>query len=39
MMRRCTVPEMWRVTDGWTNGQTDGKSDTKRWVPHLKNEI
>ena len=31
-IRWCTVPEKWCGTDG----QTDGKSDTESWVPHLK---
>ena len=32
MIRSCTVPEIYWATDG----RTDGKSDIKRWVPHLK---
>ena len=44
MIRWCTVPETWcRMngqkngrTDKWTDGWTGGKSDIKRWVPHLK---
>ena len=24
MIRWCTVPETWCMTDGWTDGQTDG---------------
>ena len=28
----CTAPDMWCTMDG----QTDGKSDIERWVPHLK---
>ena len=32
MIRWCMVPEIWCAMDG----QTDGKSDIYRWVPHLK---
>ena len=32
MIRWCTVPEIWCVTNRWM----DGKSDIQRWVPHLK---
>ena len=32
MIRWCTVPEKWCATDG----RTDRKSDTERWVPQLK---
>ena len=33
MIRWCTVPEIWYVTNRWM----DGKSDIqRRWVPHLK---
>ena len=40
MIRWCTFSEIWPAIDGRTdretNGWTDGKSDIKRWVPHLK---
>ena len=29
------VPEKWRATDG----ETDRKSDTQRWVPNLKTQF
>ena len=32
MIRWCTIPEIWCVVDG----QTEGKSDIYRWVSHLK---
>ena len=35
MIRWCMVPETWFVTDGWTDGQTDRKSDIYRWMSHL----
>ena len=34
--RWCTVPEKRCATDRWTDGRADRKSDTQRWVPHLK---
>ena len=33
-----TVPEIWCARDRKTDGQTNGKSDLKRWVPHLKRQ-
>ena len=41
MIRWCAVPEICCMTDrqtgGWTDGQTDRKSDIERWVPNPKN--
>ena len=36
MIRWCTVPEIWCTTYGRTERRTDGKTDTQRWMPHLK---
>ena len=39
MIRWCEVPKIWCATDGWTDRQTDRKSEILRWVPHLKNNV
>ena len=43
MLTWSTVPEIWcatdRPTEGWTDGETDGKSDIWRWMPRLKIKI
>ena len=36
MIRWCMVPEIGYAMDERTDGQTDGKSDKHRWMPHLK---
>ena len=38
-IRWCTVPQIWCVTDGWTDRRMDGKSGILRWVHHLKINI